>query len=94
MLDAAGSATISPNGSVISFTLDRYVDSFSQLDLILSQTWHVDWLRGDLTFKFSAKNLTDSTRRIVYDPYQTSGKIPERSYKVGRDFKFSVSYQF
>ncbi len=94
VLDAAGSATISPNGSVISYTLDRYIDSFSQLDLILSQTWHVDLLRGDLTFRLSAKNLTDSTRRIVYDPYQTSGKIPERSYKVGRDFKFSISYTF
>ena len=94
VLDAAGSATISPNGSVISYTLDRYVDSFSQLDLILSQTWHVDLLRGDLTFRVSAKNLTDSTRRIVYDPYQTSGKIPERSYKVGRDFKFTVTYVF
>ena len=55
VLDAAGSATISPNGSVISFTLDRYVDSFSQLDLILSQTWHVELLRGDLTFKFSVE---------------------------------------
>jgi len=94
VLDAAGSATISPNGTVISYTLDRYVDSFSQLDLILSQTFYVDWLAGDVTFKLSAKNLTDSTRRIVYDPYQTSGKIPERSYRIGRDFKFSISYQF
>ncbi len=94
VLDAAGSATIAPNGTVSSFTLDRYIDSYSQLDLILSQSWHVDWLRGDLTFKLSAKNLTDSVRRIVYDPYQTSGSIPERSYRVGRDFKLSLTYKF
>ena len=64
------------------------------MDLILSQTWHIELLRGDVTLKLSAKNLTNSTRRIVYDPYQTSGKIPERSYKIGRDFKFSVTYVF
>jgi len=94
VLDAAGSSVISPNGSIISFTPDRYVDSFYQLDLILSQTWQVDFLRGDLTFKFSAKNLTDSRRQIVYDKNQTVDTIAERSWKVGRDFKFTLVYSF
>jgi hypothetical protein len=88
ILDAAGSTAIGPDGSTVSFTPDRYVDSYSQLDLTVSQTWN------NFTFKLSVKNLTDSTRRIVYDPTQTSGRIPERSFKVGRDLSFSVSYRF
>jgi len=94
VLDAAGSATIGPDGTVISFTPDRYVDAFYQLDLVLSQTWEVELLRGDLTLKLSAKNLTDTTRRIVYDPSQTLAEIPERSYKKGRDYKLSLTYRF
>jgi hypothetical protein len=94
VLDAAGSTAIGPDGSVISFTPDRYVDSFYQLDLILSQTWRVDFLRGDLTFKFSAKNLTDSRRQIIYDKNQTVDTIAERSWKAGRDFKFTLVYSF
>src|SRR4029453_575702 len=35
VLDAAGSAFIAPNGTARDFTLDRYIDSFYQLDLIL-----------------------------------------------------------
>jgi TonB-dependent receptor len=94
VLDAAGSSVLNPNGQIISFTPDRYVDSFYQLDLILSKTWEVDFLRGDLTFRVSIKNLTDSTRRIIYDPDQTRDEIVERSYKTGRDFSFSLQYSF
>jgi outer membrane receptor protein involved in Fe transport len=94
VLDAAGSASIDADGRVRSFTLDRYVDSFDQLDLVASQTWHVDVLRGDLTLKASLKNLTDSTRRRLYDPEQTRGTFVEREFKVGRDYSFSFSYSF
>jgi outer membrane receptor protein involved in Fe transport len=98
VLDAAGSANINPDGRVSSFTLDRYVDSFHQLDLIMSQTIHFDLLPGDwalpsaLRFKASIKNLTDSRRKIVYDPSQVKGSITERSVKIGRDFSFSTTY--
>jgi outer membrane receptor protein involved in Fe transport len=88
VLDAAGSATIAPNGGIISFTPDRYVDSFDRLDLTLSQAWR-DW-----TFKISAKNLTDSRRRLIYDPEQTRHTIAERSFRVGRDLSLSVTYSF
>jgi TonB-dependent receptor len=94
VLDAAGSANIGPDGRVLSYTIDRYVGSFYQLDLVVSQTWNVDFLRGDLTLKLSAKNLTDSTRKIIYDPYQTHEEITERSYKKGRDYKFTLTYSF
>jgi outer membrane receptor protein involved in Fe transport len=100
VLDAAGVANAGPNGRIISFTLDRYVDSFWQLDFILSQTLHLDrvstrWsLPGDLTFKLSAKNLTNTTRALLYDLEQTDEQFEERSYKVGRDYKLSVTYSF
>jgi TonB-dependent receptor len=94
VLDAAGSASLGPSGSVDAFTLDRYVDSFHQLDVIASQTWRADFLRGDFTLKLSIKNLTDSERAIVYDREQTRSEFTERSYKVGRDFSLSLTYTF
>jgi len=94
VLDAAGSTVLDPSSRVASFTPDRYIDSYYQLDLNMSKTWRADFLRGDLTFKVSIKNLTDSTRRIIYDPEQFGGEIVERSWKAGRDFSFSLTYQF
>ena len=94
VLDAAGSASVGPDGSIFAFTLDRYVDSFHQLDLVASQTWRVELLRGDVTLKASVKNLTNSARGIVYDPGQTRDEIAERSFEIGRDVSFSLSYRF
>jgi outer membrane receptor protein involved in Fe transport len=87
ILDAAGSATLEGNGNVTRFTIDRYVDSFHQLDLIFSQR-----IWGGLSFKASLKNLTDSQRGIIYDPEQTRGTVYERRYRVGRDYSFALSY--
>jgi len=94
VLDAAGSASLNANGNVFAYTLDRYVDSYYQLDLNASQTFHVDLLRGDVTLKAGIKNLTNSARGIIYDPQQTHDEIAERSYKIGRDFSFSLNYTF
>jgi TonB-dependent receptor len=89
VLDAAGAATIGRNAQVEAITLDRYVDSFHTLDLIVRQE-----LWSGLAIKLTAKNLTDSRREIVYDPAATSGKFTERSYHVGRDYTFELSYTF
>jgi TonB-dependent receptor len=94
VLDAAGAANLNANNQVYSYTLDRYVDSFSRLDLIVSQIVHANFLGSDVIFKISAKNLTDTTRRLIYDPGQTSSRLPERSYKLGREFKFTVTWAF
>jgi outer membrane receptor protein involved in Fe transport len=94
VLDAAGSAVLGPDGDVKSATLDRYIDSYYQLDLIASQDWRLPRDLGVLTFKLNVKNLTDTTRRIVYDPDQTVGEYVERAYKIGRDFSFSIEYSF
>jgi TonB-dependent receptor len=94
VLDAAGSASLNANNNVFAFTLDRYVDSYHQLDLSASQTWHVDFLRGDLTLRAGVKNLTNSARGLIYDPEQTRDEVAERSYQIGRDVSFSLSYTF
>jgi hypothetical protein len=104
LLDAAGTASTGPDGRITSLTLDRYIDSFYTMDLVFSQTLPFDvsldriGLEGTipsaLTFKTSIKNLTDSTRRIVYDREQTRQKIAERANKVGRDYSFSLTYSF
>lgn len=92
VLDAAGTATVAPNGEVRSFTLDRYIDEYDQLDLIVRQTFRLPRNWGSLTFGFTAKNLTDSERAVLYDPEQTFDEIEERSFKIGRDYSFSLTY--
>jgi outer membrane receptor protein involved in Fe transport len=104
LLDAAGTAAAGPDGLIRSLTLDRYIDWYYTLDLIFSQTFPFDvpleplgmegTIPSALTFKTSIKNLTDSTRRIIYDPAQTSQKVAERSYKIGRDYSISLTYTF
>ncbi|MGH7292563.1 MAG: TonB-dependent receptor domain-containing protein, partial [Myxococcota bacterium] len=65
ILDAAGSAAINPDGAVASITLDRYLDSFGQLNVIASQTIPLSF-GGSVTIGANVKNLTNSTRRIIY----------------------------
>jgi TonB-dependent receptor len=87
VLDAAGVASVDNLGEPRSFTLDRYVDGFYQVDLVASQRiWE------GLVLKFSVKNLTNSTRQIVYDQEQTVDQIAERTMKIGRDFSISLNY--
>jgi len=62
--------------------------------MIVSQRLHTGFFGGDLIFKISGKNLTNTTRRIVYDPGQTEQRYPERSYKVGRNFKFTIGFEY
>ena len=92
VLDAAGSAAINPNGSVRSLTLDRYFDSFTQLNLVASQRWSLGFVGGDVILGGNIKNLTDSTRRLIYDQDQTDSKVAERSWKNGLDYSLSLTY--
>jgi TonB-dependent receptor len=89
VLDAAGTAFTNNTGQTLSMTLDRYIDSYQTLDLVVGQKL---W-RG-LAARFTAKNLTNSRRQLVYDASQTNGKFEERSYKYGQTFSFELSYEF
>jgi outer membrane receptor protein involved in Fe transport len=87
VLDAVGSSALKPNGDPESATLDRYNGSFYQLDLVASQQiW-----RG-LKLKMSVKNLTNTKRRVIYDPDQTSRTYTERSTRSGQDWSFALVY--
>jgi outer membrane receptor protein involved in Fe transport len=92
LLDAAGSATIAPSGRITSITLDRYLDSYSQLNLVMSQSWPLRAVGGEVTLKGNVKNLTDSKRRVIYDQEQTDSRIAEREFKVGLDYSISLTY--
>jgi outer membrane receptor protein involved in Fe transport len=87
VLDAVGSVALGRSSEDTTFELDRYNDEYYQLDLVMSQR-----IWGGLSAKVSIKNLTDSTRRIVYDDDLTRGKFEERKYKKGRDYSFALSY--
>jgi outer membrane receptor protein involved in Fe transport len=89
LLDAAGVAAPDSSGRIRTFALDRYVDSYEQLDLVISQE-----LWKGLSVKFNAKNLTDSKRAIVYDPEQTAHRVAEREYRRGRDYSFTLTWKF
>lgn len=91
VLDAAGSAQLS-GIDVIGYTLDRYIDSYDEWRATFSQTFDLPGDFGNLTFKASVKNFTDSTRRVLYDPDQLVDDFVEREFKVGRDYDVSITY--
>lgn len=66
----------------------RYRESYLEMNFTLSQRIN-DWL----TFSFSVKNLTDSTRRLIYDD-DTVSERPEREYTLGRTYSFSLTGEF
>ena len=96
VLDTAGNAAVPPagSGSVYQLSLDRYVDAYYQVDLVGSQKLPFSKMPGEWTVKVSVKNLTDSTRRLIYDTQQTIRKYAERTFQVGRDYSFSLTYDY
>jgi outer membrane receptor protein involved in Fe transport len=92
VLDAAGTATLGPTGDALAFTLDRYVDSFYELRATASKTFELPGSLGELTFRVAGKNLTDTRRRLIYDPDQTAIEIPEREFKLGLDYDVSIGF--
>jgi outer membrane receptor protein involved in Fe transport len=93
VLNAAGAASIAANGRTDAYVLDEFTDSFYQLDAVASQSFEIPFVPGEWTVKASVKNLTDSIRKVVYDPEQTSENFRKDAYKVGRDYSFSLGYE-
>jgi hypothetical protein len=89
VLDALGTGIPAANGSINSYTLDRYTDSFSQLDAIAIQ--ELGW---GFTLKGSVKNITDSRRGLVYDSEYTSSKVAEQQFKIGRDYSLELKFTY
>lgn len=89
VLASAGSITLDPFTRIPQEAIpDRYIGSYLQWDLVLQQKWR-NW-----SFKFSIKNLTDTTRTSHYDSELIIPEIESKRFKVGRDFSISASYSF
>jgi len=93
VLESTAATDYNLAGQLISFSLDRYIDSYYQLDLVASQGFTLPYVPGEFTLSGSAKNLTNSTRGYVYDREQTAKDIKERSFTIGRDYSLSLSYK-
>lgn len=93
VLDAAGSTTLGANGDVLEFTPDRYVGAFMDLRATIAKTVELPNGLGEMTFRATGKNLTDSTRKLIYDPYQTSQEVTTQSLRLGREWSFSLTFK-
>lgn len=93
VLDAAGSATLGADGSVLSYTPDRYVGSFMDLRATIAKTFELPNSLGEITFRATGKNLTDSARRLIYDTNQTNKEIALQQLRLGRDYSFSLTFR-
>ena len=86
LLSSVGVGNAEKNGSS---RLDEYTDSYFDLKARLSQRLFEDRLK----LTFSASNLTDSTRRVVYDPSLVEDEV-RYSFKLGRTYSFSAEWVF
>lgn len=93
VLDAAGSATLNPDGTTFAYVPDRYVGSYMDLRATISQTFPLPGNLGEMTFSATAKNLTDSSRKLIYDTTQTGEEIREQELRWGRDYSFGLTFR-
>lgn len=67
---------------------DRYIDSYESVNITFSQR-----LTNTFRLGFSVKNVTDPTRRIIYDDAVVDA-LPEKAYKAGRAYSVSITASF
>lgn len=82
VLDVAPSAFVGNASPAI------FKDSYGQLDLIFRQEWN-GWV-----LQFTARNLTDSERKEIYDPYLLAEEVVRSTVKVGTDYGVSLSWVY
>lgn len=71
------------------FAFDEFDESYLELDFRVSQRFLDHW-----KLSFSVSNLLDPKREQIYDPDQTAIDYTRQSYRQGRDYSLSVSYDF
>lgn len=69
-------------------TLDEYTASYEQWDLSIKQQ-----IRENFTLSFKISNLTDTERKVIYDPSLVED-FERYSYKLGRTYSLSATYEF
>jgi hypothetical protein len=51
-------------------------------------------LGSRLKLKLSVKNLTNPQRGLIYDREATTSLVERNTYRLGRDYSGSLSYEF
>lgn len=74
---------------VAQSTWSTYVASHQRLDLTLSQHVGKRW-----QVRCSARNLLDPSRKFIADPEVTSEEVVLRTFKDGRSYSLSATYEF
>lgn len=94
VLQAAGTVAVIRSGQPEGLSLDEFTESFYQLDLVARQSFEIPYVPGTVTLGASLKNLTDSPRGIVYDKDVVDGTFRERRFRIGREYKFTLAYEW
>ena len=71
------------------FFFDLYEREHTRVDFIFGQQ-----LGSRLKLKLSVKNLTNPQRGLIYDREATTLLVERNTYRLGRDFSGSLSYEF
>jgi len=75
--------------NIDTFTWNTYVAGYSRLDLTLSQRFGRHW-----QVRVQARNLADPTREFIADPEVATEGVVLRTFKDGRNYSLSASYDF
>lgn len=70
-------------------TWSTYVAEHSRFDLTMSQRLGARWL-----LRFAAKNLSDPERKFIADPEVTTEEVVLRTFKDGRNYSLTATYDF
>jgi outer membrane receptor protein involved in Fe transport len=71
------------------FFFDIYEREHTRVDFIFGQQ-----LGSRLKLKLSVKNLTNPQRGLIYDREATTSLVERNTYRLGRDYSGSLSYEF
>jgi TonB-dependent receptor len=75
--------------NIDTFTWNTYVAGYSRLDLTLSQRFGRQW-----QVRVQARNLADPPREFIADPEVATDGVVLRTFKDGRNYSLSASYDF
>ncbi|PXA03763.1 hypothetical protein DDZ13_10750 [Coraliomargarita sinensis] len=76
-------------GSGSDLSVDQYTDAYYQLDFKIVQQFKDNW-----ELSFTAENITNTERALIYSPDLLSEKTDRLRYKVGRSYSLSLKYSF
>jgi len=76
-------------GAAKPFYYDLYERASTRVDLLFNQQ-----LAARLKLKLAVKNLADPVRGLIYDREVTNALFERNTYRTGRDYSASLTYEF